>query len=170
VTHVADELARYLDWPHPWGAYRLANRTARSVAVLPFAMLSRACRVMTPFIDRDLGRFLLSLPTAALADGRLRDEAIARAFPQHAHLPYEDPAKAAGAVPGYYRRLSFALAREALRRTASPLVRRGFLASRLARSAATGSQPWFETRRAVFLMQLEEVMQSGAALSEPSDT
>src|SRR5206468_2054315 len=40
---VAEELARYSDWPHPWGAFRMANRTARLVALLPFAMLTRAC-------------------------------------------------------------------------------------------------------------------------------
>ena len=155
---VTDELARYVEWPNPYGAYRLANRTARSVALLPFGMLARACRVVTPFIDRDLTAFLMTLPISALANGRLRDDAIARAFPQYAHLPYEDAQAACGPAPGYYRRISWALAREALRRPNTPLVRRPFLASRLARSVATGRAPWFEGRRAIFLMQLEDVL------------
>jgi len=125
---------------------------------LPFGMLARACRVVTPFIDRDLSAFLLTLPISALANGRLRDEAIARAFPQYAHLPYEDAPAACGAAPGYYRRFSWALAREALRRRNTPLVRRPFVASRLAGSVATGRAPWFEGRRAIFLMQLEDVL------------
>ena len=155
---VTDELARYLEWPNPLGAYRFANRTARSVALLPFGLLARACRVVTPFIDRDLAAFLMTLPLSALANGRLRDDAIARAFPQYADLPYENAQAACGAAPGYYRRFSWALAREALRRRNAPLVRRPFLASRLARSVATGRASWLEGRRAIFLMQLEDVL------------
>jgi asparagine synthetase B (glutamine-hydrolysing) len=166
-ARVAEELGRHLEWPNALGAYRLANRTARSVAMLPFAMLSRACRVMTPYLDRDLAGFLTSLPASALADGRLRDDAIARAFPQHAHLPYEDPSRTSGPMAGYYRRLSWALARDALSRRTSPLVRRRFLASRLAKSAVVGNQPWLESRRAVFLMQIEEVL-DGVAARQPS--
>ena len=67
-------------------------------------------------------------------------------------------AAACGAAPGYYRRFSWALAREALRRRNTPLVRRPFVASRLAGSVATGRAPWFEGRRAIFLMQLEDVL------------
>jgi len=165
AARLADELRRHLEWPNPWGSFRCANRTARSVAQLPFGMLSRACRVITPYLDRDLARFLTSLPVSSIADGRLHTEAIARAFPQHAHLRYEDPAGTFGPAPGYYRRLSWDLLREALRRTVSPLVRRRFLASRAAKSAVTGSGLWFEPRRAVFLMQLEEVLDDPHALA-----
>jgi hypothetical protein len=157
-ARVADELARYLEWPNPWGAYRLANRTARSVALLPFGMLARACRVVTPFIDRDLTAFLMTLPIRALAHGLLRDDAIARAFPTHADLPYEETAAVCRAAPDYYRQVSWMLAREALRGRNASLVRRTFLASRLAGSVATGRAPWFEVRRAIYLMQLEDVL------------
>lgn len=158
AARLAEELGRHLDWPHPWGSFRCANRTARSVAQLPFGMLSRSCRVVTPYLDRDLARFLTSLPSASLADGGLHAEVIARAFPQHAHLPYEDRAGTSGAAPRYYRRLSWDLMREALTQRLSPLVRRHFLASRLAKPAVTGTGVWFEARRAVFLMQLEDVL------------
>lgn len=154
---VAGELARYAEWPHPWGAFRMANRTARSVALLPFAMLTRACRVMTPYLDADFTAFLQTLPTSALADGHLHDDAIRRAFPRYAEVPFEDRTKAAAPAPGFFRRLSWDLAREMMRHRTSPLVRRRFLATRLLRGAATGARPWFSVRRTVLLMQLEEL-------------
>ena len=160
ASRVAQELERHRTWPHPWGSFRRANRTARSVALLPLGMLSRACRVMTPYLDRDLAAFLTSLPTSALAHGELHGEVIARAFPQYAHLPYEDRASTFGPAPGYYRRLAWDFICRALRQRVSPLVRRSRLASSMTKSALTGARPWFETRRALYLMQLEEVLES----------
>jgi hypothetical protein len=155
---VAEELGRYLEWPNPWGAFRMANRTARSVALLPFAMLSRACAVMTPYLDADFATFLQSLPTSALADGQLHNEAIQRAFPGYADVPYEDRTMPATPAAGFFRRLSWDLAREAMRRRVSPFVRRRSVAARVLRGAATGAAPWFSVRRTVLLMQLEDVM------------
>jgi hypothetical protein len=91
------------------------------------------------------------------------DPGIARAFPQHAHLSYEDRARTFGPARGYYRRGSWDFLREALKQEISPLVRRRFLASRMARSALTGSAAWFEIRRAVFLMQQEELVAASGA-------
>jgi len=62
-ARVAEECRRHVDAPHPWGSFRVQNRTARSVALLPFGMLARSARVMTPYLDRDLGAFLAALPT-----------------------------------------------------------------------------------------------------------
>jgi asparagine synthetase B (glutamine-hydrolysing) len=159
---LAEEVARYADWPHPWGAFRMANRTARSVALLPFAMLTRACSVMTPYLDADFAAFLQTLPTSALADGRLHDEAIRRAFPRYAELPYADPNRLGAPAPRFFRRLSWDLAREMMRHRPSPLVRRRFLASRLLRGAMTGAKPWFSVRRTVLLMQLEDLIADAA--------
>jgi asparagine synthetase B (glutamine-hydrolysing) len=157
-ARLAEELRRHLDAPHPWGSYRLANRSARSTALLPFAMLARACRVMTPYIDRELANFLMTLPTSCLADGELHRDVIARMYPRYAHLRYENRTAPSGPAPAYYRRLCWDLARDALGRSVSPLVRRPFLASRLFKAAAAGVQPWIQVRRAIFLMQLEEVL------------
>jgi asparagine synthetase B (glutamine-hydrolysing) len=157
-ARVAEECRRHVDAPHPWGSFRAQNRTARSVALLPFGMLARSARVMTPYLDRDLASFLSALPAAALADGRLHAEVIARAFPEHAHIGYEEGQGGTTAAAAYYRRLSWDLARAALRMTASPLVRRAFLVSRLVKSAARGAPPWIPERRVIYLMQLEELV------------
>jgi asparagine synthase (glutamine-hydrolysing) len=157
-ARVAAECRRHLDAPHPWGSFRVQNRTARSVALLPFGMLARSARVMTPYLDRDLSEFLAALPASVLADGRLHAEVLARAFPEHARIRYEDGHGGYKPAAAYYRRLSWDLAREALRMTASPLVRRAFLVPRLIKAAAQGAPPWIEARRIVYLMQLEELV------------
>jgi asparagine synthase (glutamine-hydrolysing) len=170
---VAEECRRHVDAPHPWGSFRVQNRTARSVALLPFGMLARSARVMTPYLDRDLSAFLAALPTSLLADGRLHAEVIARGFPEHAHIRYEDGKGARHTGRAYYRRLSWDLAREALRMTASPLVRRAFLVPRLMKWAAQGTPPWIGDRRVVYLMQLEELVSGVPArwpVAHPRDT
>jgi asparagine synthase (glutamine-hydrolysing) len=158
---LARELPRHMESPHPWGAFRMANRTARSVALLPFGMLTRACAVMTPYLDADFATFLQSLPTSVLADGQLHDEAIRRAYPRYSDVPYEDRTRPAAHAPEFFRRLSWDLAREMMRRRAPPLVRRRFLASRLLLGTATGVKPWFSVRRTVLLMQLEDLIATG---------
>ena len=164
-ARLSEEFRRHLDAPNPWGSFRLRNRTARSVALLPLAMLARSTTVMTPFLDRDLSDFLAALPASLLAGGHLHAQVIARTFPAHAHIGYEDGQGGATPAPAYYRRLSRDLAREALRITSSPLVRRLFVASRLIRTAATGLRPWISERRVIYLIQLEELLQRGGALA-----
>ena len=156
-ARVTEELRRHVHAPHPWGSFRIQNRTARSVALLPLAMLARSARVMTPYLDRDLGDFLGALPASLLADGRLHADVISTAFPKHAHIRYEDGHGGWKSGAAYYRRLSWDLAREALRMTTSPLIRRAFLVSRLIKPAATGAPPWMSERRVIYLMQLEEL-------------
>jgi hypothetical protein len=157
-TAVAGELARYLSGPTHL-AHTASPPIVRRGRSRCYRSACSRVRVASSLLHRSRShRLSHALPTSALAGGRLRDDAIARAFPQYAELPYEDAPAACGAAPGYYRRFSWALAREALRRRDTPLVRRRFLASRLAGSVATGRAPWFEGRRAIFLMQLEDVL------------
>ena len=110
-ARVTEELRRHVHAPHPWGSFRIQNRTARSVALLPLAMLARSARVMTPYLDRDLGDFLGALPASLLADGRLHADVISTAFPKHAHIRYEDGHGGWKSGAAYYRRLSCDLAR-----------------------------------------------------------
>jgi asparagine synthase (glutamine-hydrolysing) len=163
-AHLAVELQRHADWPHPWAAFWLANRTAREIALSPFVLLARAGRVMTPYLDRDFVEFLMALPTSSLVGTSLHTEAIARRFPQYAHIGYEDKHSQAGPSPWYYRRLALDLMRETLRRRSPPVVNRGRLRSQLLRAVVRGLRPPFQFRRALLLMQLEEVLDRASSL------
>lgn len=164
-VHLAAELRRHSEWPHPWAAFWLANRTAREIALSPFVLLARAGRVMTPYLDHDFAAFLMALPTSSLTGTSLHTDAIARRFPQYADIGYEDKHSRSGPSPWYYRRLALDFMRETLRRRSPPVVNRPLLRSQLLRAAVRGTRPPFQFRRALLLMQLEDVLDGASSLA-----
>jgi hypothetical protein len=88
VQRLAAEMVRHQDAPNPVGSFFLANRTRREVALAPYALMRRVT-TFAPYLDRDLYDLLAGLPAALLMDRALHTDAIARAWPQYSHLPYE---------------------------------------------------------------------------------
>jgi asparagine synthase (glutamine-hydrolysing) len=88
LARLEREIARHLDAPNPTGSFFLANRTRREIALAPFALL-RDVTVFAPYLDRDLYDLLAALPARLLMDRALHTDAIAKAWPQYAHVPYE---------------------------------------------------------------------------------
>ena len=119
---------------------------------------------MTPYLDRDFAEFLMAIPSSNLVGTSLHTDAITRRFPQYAHIGYEDKHSQAGPSPWYYRRLALDLTRETLRRRSPPIVNRGLLRSQLLRAVVRGVRPPFQFRRALLLMQLEEVLDGAGSL------
>lgn len=81
-------LPRYADYPNPVAAFSLANRTRRGAALTPFSMFTSAHHVFAPYVDSDVLDFLLSLPGEMFLDHTFHTEAIHRAFPDLADLPF----------------------------------------------------------------------------------
>jgi hypothetical protein len=77
-----------VDAPNPTGSFFLANRTRREIALAPYALM-RDVTAYAPYLDRDLYDLLAALPAALLMDRALHTEAIAKAWPQYAAVPYE---------------------------------------------------------------------------------
>lgn len=88
VQRLARELARHADAPNPVGSFFLANRTRREIALAPFALM-RDVTAFAPYLDRDLYDLLAALPASLLMDRALHTDAIAKAWPHYAHVPYE---------------------------------------------------------------------------------
>jgi hypothetical protein len=88
VQRLTRELAGHVDAPNPIGSFFLANRTRREIALAPFALM-RDVTAFAPYLDRDLYDLLAALPASLLMDRTLHTEAIAAAWPQYAHVPYE---------------------------------------------------------------------------------
>jgi asparagine synthase (glutamine-hydrolysing) len=86
---------RHVNAPNPVGSFFLWNRTRREVALTPYGLL-RDLVVYAPYLDRDLFDFLAGLPGAMLLDRTLHTDAIARAFPEYADVPYEKTARTEG--------------------------------------------------------------------------
>jgi len=90
VAHLVTELSRHANQPNPVGSFCFWNRTRRCVALSPFRLLGNGANIITPFLDADLFDFLSALPAEIMVDHRFHTDTIAFAFPEYAHLPYED--------------------------------------------------------------------------------
>ncbi|UGQ46933.1 asparagine synthase-related protein [Massilia endophytica] len=156
VEHLGAEVARHLDGPNPIASFYFWNRTRREIALVPYGLLGGLPQVHAPYLDHALFDLLASLPLAMVADHTLHSEAIARAYPEWAHLPYENKQALSPSAAALDARFARRLARSLLARP-SPLVRGGFLWPRLlgclaSERVASGSG-WYASL-ALYLHQL----------------
>jgi len=82
------ELARHRHHHNPSRSFYFWNRTRREIALQPFALFN-GLRVETPFLDEKVWDFLDGLPFEMVADQRFHTETILRAYPEYAHIPFE---------------------------------------------------------------------------------
>jgi len=95
VARLAAELITHRDAPDPMKSFNFWNRNRRELALWPYAILRDVPNVYTPYLDRELFDFLMGLPPAVIspapADGKaFHTDAINRAFPQYAAVPFEN--------------------------------------------------------------------------------
>jgi hypothetical protein len=90
VARMAREARRYADWPDPYQAFWFYHRTRREIAFTGTAVLAGAGMVFSPYLDPDFVALGLSLPWAVTQDQMLHDDAIARAFPDYADIPFAE--------------------------------------------------------------------------------
>ncbi len=84
------EVEKHLDNPNPIASFFFWNRTRRMTALAPFGLLKGIPRVHSPFLDHEVFDFMTTLPSSMLLDRTFHDDAIARAYPAFAHIPYAD--------------------------------------------------------------------------------
>ncbi|OLZ73456.1 asparagine synthase [Streptomyces sp. IMTB 2501] len=92
-ARLVPELARHAGAAFPLGSFFFWNRTRRSIALAPFALGGDRIVIHTPYLDHALVDHLASVPHRFLIDGTLHDQALHRAYPEHAGLGF------AAAVP-----------------------------------------------------------------------
>lgn len=89
VHDLATELARHAAAANPIGSFYFWNRTCQDIAAASFGALERrGVAVLAPYLERELWEFLASVPASVMLDHRLHVEAIAKAHPDFADLPY----------------------------------------------------------------------------------
>jgi hypothetical protein len=88
VARLAREIAAHREAPNPVASFFFWNRTRREIALSPFALM-RGVTVYAPYLDRDVFDLLAGLPASLVMDRRLHTDAIARAYPAMADVPYE---------------------------------------------------------------------------------
>ncbi len=154
VVRLAREIAPHLDAPNPVASFYFWNRTRREIALAPFGLL-RGLTVHTPYLDRDLVGLLSGLPAALVMDRALHTEAIARAYPWMADIPY---ATAGVRRPGRWRqrRLAASLARLVV--TSRGLLNRGSLTAGILATLVDGDpERLWHTPLTIYLAQLGEL-------------
>lgn len=92
VSHLQAEIEKHLPSSNPIGSFFFWNRTRREIALVPYGLLGSLPKVFSPYLDHDLFDFLVSLPTAMLADHAFHSDTILRAYPRYSHIPYEGKA------------------------------------------------------------------------------
>ncbi|MET9296213.1 asparagine synthase-related protein [Streptomyces sp. NPDC003077] len=92
-ARLVTELARHAGAAFPLGSFFFWNRTRRSIALAPYAMGAGRTVIHAPYLDHALVDHLSSVPHRFLIDGTLHDQALHRAYPEHAALGF------ASAVP-----------------------------------------------------------------------
>ena len=85
---VLRELERHAHAPNPLGSFWFWNRERREHALAAHGMLGSVPVVHLPFLDSEVVRLMASLPTEFLADRSFHTDAVLRAFPKLAHLPF----------------------------------------------------------------------------------
>ncbi|SFU46374.1 hypothetical protein SAMN05216417_104136 [Nitrosospira multiformis] len=158
VAHLQSEIEKHLDVNNPIGSFFFWNRTRREIALVPYGLLGSLSKVFSPYLDHDLFDFLTSLPVAMLEDQTFHTDTILRAYPQYAHIPYEDKKAPNVDASGSKAVFGRALARYLLLRKPSHFMRNSFLMPRLflalLSSRSSTSTGWYAPL-ALYLYQLE---------------
>ena len=136
IARLTAELARHADAPNPIGSYVFWNLIRREIALAPLLLASVVRHTHVPYLDHDLYDHVASLPAAMLMDHRLHYDAIARAYPQYAAIPFATGAMA-WSHRWHVRRFALELL-PYLSRAPSQFVRRPLVAMHLAQTIVSG--------------------------------
>jgi asparagine synthase (glutamine-hydrolysing) len=132
IERIVAELAEHAPAPNPLASFFVYNRTRRVTALSPTTLLSPHATVWCPYLDADVWDHLSSLGPEFLEGSTMsafHDEAIHRAYPKFANIPF-------GTKWGGHRAYDLRTIAEmagAVTRRPPAMIRKSFLLPRLAR-------------------------------------
>jgi len=88
ITRIAEAVRAYDAAPDPYQAFWFYHRTRREISFVSTGVMGGAAMVFCPYLDPDFVELGLSLPWSVTCDQMLHDDAIFRAYPQAAHIPF----------------------------------------------------------------------------------
>ncbi|MGH9557030.1 MAG: asparagine synthase-related protein [Terriglobales bacterium] len=169
IARLSAELRRHAQAPNPIGSFYLWNKGRREVTLIPNCLWRDIGTTYSPYLDHDLFDFLSALPARSIIGTGLHTEVIHKAYPQYAHLPFEDEAAPRRPNHSFYRRF----ARKTLQYVGlhrSAWLRNTYLIPRLMRcladSSYSGSISWLAPT-AIYLLQLEELVRTKGSQPNP---
>jgi hypothetical protein len=90
IDRIATSIRRFEAAPDPYQAFWFWNRTRREISFVSTAVMGGAAMVACPYLDPEFVDFGLSLPWSVTQDQKLHDDAIHRAFPDFAGVPFAE--------------------------------------------------------------------------------
>jgi hypothetical protein len=129
---VASELEKHANNPNPIGSFIFWNRTRRHIALSPYALFHSTQTVFSPYLDHNLYDFFASLPARMMVDPTFHDDAISKAYPRYAHIPYATSSTSGRNCTQLYRRFTRDILRYSMHHRSSP-VKSTYLLPRLVR-------------------------------------
>jgi hypothetical protein len=90
IHRLINELKKHENAPNPVTSFVFWNRTRREIALSPYGIFRQVPTVFSPFLDHEVYDFLSSLPPGIQLDKQFHSDAIRRAFPKYAHIPFEN--------------------------------------------------------------------------------
>ena len=156
ISRLETELARHLDAPNPIQSYIFQNRCRREIATFPFGFYSAEIDKRCPYLDHEVVDFLLSLPARVFLPPSFHADAINRAFPEYAAIPFETPTVRRDER---YRQELLALFAEIdawLEGGPSRLLDPEKVRARMAEHLASGRTPALFTAHLIYALQLEQ--------------
>ena len=162
MDRLTRELGKYVNDPNPDMSYSFFNGLRLRTAPMWFRMCSDFANIRAPFLDAPVYDLMASLPASLGLDTAFHTEAIAKAFPEYAGIPYasvKDVAPHSNA--SYHRRFAEELTTYGLSRNTSAFVNARHLADRLSgcrRSGDGALMEWLQPSRILWLLQLETLL------------
>lgn len=90
IDRIAGAIRRFEAAPDPYQSFWFWNRTRREINFVSTGILGEAAMVDCPYLDPEFVKLGLSLPWSVTCSQKLHDEAIERAFPACADVPYAE--------------------------------------------------------------------------------
>ena len=160
VDHLTNEIKRHAGHPNPVASFYFWNRTRRCIAVSPFRLFNSSINIVTPYLENELFDFLFSLPAEMMLDHKFHDETISFAFPEFAHIPYEDKNSASTQDINNYKLLSREILQFSMTKKNRKLINRNFFLTRCLRGFLDKNYSRTITEfgnQAILLLQLERL-------------
>jgi hypothetical protein len=156
-ARVRRELDRHLAAANPLSSFFFWNRVRRGIGPSSFGIMA-AHDVCTPYLDYDVFDLLTGLTVDNFADRKFHTEAIQRAFPQYAHIPFESKKKEPASNPrGYLMRNWLNLLGHMLWH--GDVINLRYVAPRLIAYALLGkAKPVWYDSASVYAIQLKETI------------
>jgi asparagine synthase (glutamine-hydrolysing) len=160
IARFEREMKRHAGAPNPFVSFVFWNRTRRAVALGPFGILSGVATVHCPFLDHDLFDFLCGFTPRMRTTFDLHLDAIRKAYPEYADIPFVNRMKPSAASLKGNTRFARELAAHVAKRRLSRRFRRRRISAKVAAAMVSRryalANHWFLVLL-TYLVQLDSV-------------